>query len=286
MRYYQYKPPSPLSAYVRCLWYSEGFEGTHARERLLPSGESTIVFDLREPGPGKSAPGERDGKAADAGDDAGDAGDVDLSSPAVFCGARTDCFVIETSAQERVIGIQFKPGGAFPFLTMPASAVAGATHDLNDAWGPEATLLREQLLEASGVRAMFAILERTLLGRLRRESALDPAVMYAAGLLSSGRGEVKVADVTGQIGMSARRFGDLFREQTGLTPKAFHRVRRFQRVLRTLRGSADGSWAEVALHCGYYDQAHFIHDFRHFSGLTPGEYLRVVTPHLNHLPLK
>lgn len=277
MHYCRYTPPLPLSAYVSCLWYSEGFEGTHARERLLPNGESGIVFDLRERGWGSDRVCIYD---------ADDPVKVDLHAPAVFCGARTDCFVIETSAQERVIGIQFQPGGAFPFLTMPASEVAGDTYELADAWGPEAMLLRERLLAADGIRPMFVILETVLMERLERHHALHPAVVYAAGQLSNVRDVARVTDVTEQIGMSARRFGDLFRDQTGLTPKAFHRVRRFQQVLQTLRGRRAEDWATLALECGYYDQAHFIHDFKQFSGMTPGEYLRVATPHLNHVPLR
>jgi AraC-like DNA-binding protein len=277
MPYYRYRPAFPLAAYISCLWYSEGFEGTHARERLLPNGESGIVFDLRE----------KDWNYRQVSIyDPDDPMKVDLHAPAVFCGARTDCFVIETSAQERVIGIQFEPGGAFPFLAMPASEVAGDTYELSDAWGTEAALLRERLLAAAGIRAMFVILENALLERLEKHHALHPAVAYAARQLNNAQNAARVADVTGQIGMSARRFGDLFREQTGLTPKAFHRVRRFQQVLQRLRRQRDANWAALALDCGYYDQAHFIHDFKQFAGMTPGEYLLIATPHLNHVPMK
>jgi AraC-like DNA-binding protein len=71
----------------------------------------------------------------------------------------------------------------------------------------------------------------------------------------------------------------------GLAPKVFCRVRRFQRVLRMLHKTTQVDWADVALECGYYDQAHFIHDFQSFCGLTPSAYLAAATPHLNHVPL-
>jgi len=269
MQYFRYTPPPPLSAYVSCLWYSEGFAGTHARERLLPNGESGIVFDLRER------------KFSGAVDN-----DAELDAPAIFCGARTDCFVIETSAQERVAGIQFRAGGAYPFLALPASELSGRMYTLVDAWGAQAEQLRERLLEADGVRAIFLLLEQALMERLERRRTLHPAIAYAARRLSLTHDVLRVSEVTSEIGMSTRRFGDLFREQTGLTPKAFHRVRRFQQVLQRLRGRREENWAELAADCGYYDQAHFIHDFREFSGITPSEYLLTATPHLNHLPLK
>jgi len=274
--YRRYTPQPPLGAFVACLWYSEGLQGTHERERLLPNGESGIVFDLRE---GSSQPRPN----SDCFD-----GLCDQASyfDAVFCGARTDSFLLDTSKQERVIGIQFRPGGAYPFLGMPASEAANATYSLADLWPRETPLIREALLEAPTVDAKFAVLEAALLARFRPESISHPAVAYAVNHLGGRFQNIRVGDVADRAGLSSRRLIDLFREQTGLTPKAFHRVRRFQHVLQALRARSVENWAALASYTGYFDQAHFIHDFRRFSGMTPGEYLIAATPHLNHVPLK
>lgn len=300
MFYRRYTPLPPLSAFVGCIWYSEGFEGAHERERLLPNGESGIVIDLREDlrddlhgglQNGLSEPSIRIEPSLRIEPsvriyDKLRVEQFDTHAPALFCGARTDCFVIDTSQQERVIGIQFRPGGAFPFLAMPASEVANATYSLDDAWPGSAMLLRDELMSAGNVSAMFAILERTLLTRLEKASALHPAIAFAAGLLARPVQNMRVGDLADRVGFSSRRFIELFRDQTGLTPKAFQRVRRFQHVLQSLRRKSGGNWAALAADCGYYDQAHFIHDFKAFSGMTPGEYITVATPHLNHIPLK
>jgi hypothetical protein len=138
MPYCRYTPQPPLAAFVDCIWFSEGMQGAHALERLLPNGESCIVFDLREE-PVRIY-------------DAQDFARFESFAPAIFCGARTDCFVIETSQQERVIGIQFRPGGGFPFLNMPASEVANAAYSLDDVWPGESSSLPAQagLLLAPG----------------------------------------------------------------------------------------------------------------------------------------
>jgi AraC-like DNA-binding protein len=272
MFYRRYTPSPPLAAFVDCIWYSEGLQGTHERERLLPNGESGIVFDLREE-PVLIYDAQEIGKFV-------------TYAPAIFCGARTDCFIIDTSRQERVIGIQFRPGGAFPFLAMPASEVANTTFSLDDVWPGQAAQIRDALMNAGDVAAMFAILEQTLLSRLKHSSLLHPAVAFAIGRLTRPLHNVRVHDVADQVGLSSRRFIELFRDQTGLTPKAFQRVRRFQHVLRSLHANAEETWTGAAHRCGYYDQAHFIHDFRMFAGMTPGEYVTVATPHLNHVPLK
>jgi AraC-like DNA-binding protein len=83
-----------------------------------------------------------------------------------------------------------------------------------------------------------------------------------------------VADVVQGTGLSLRRFGELFGSEVGLSPKAFCRIRRFNEVLRRVERSTDVDWADVAASCGYFDQAHFNHDFRAFAGLTPSAYLR------------
>lgn len=69
----------------------------------------------------------------------------------------------------------------------------------------------------------------------------------------------------------------------GLTPKQYCRVRRFQQSVTAAHAAREVDWAELAVSCGYYDQAHFIHDFRAFSGLTPGAYRDVRTAFQNHV---
>ena len=94
-----------------------------------------------------------------------------------------------------------------------------------------------------------------------------------------------VAEVVDKAGFSQRRFIQLFGEQVGLTPKIFSRVSRFQRVVQIAHGAREIDWADLALDCGYYDQAHFIHDFQSFAGITPSTYLLQRAQHLNHVPL-
>jgi transcriptional regulator GlxA family with amidase domain len=85
-------------------------------------------------------------------------------------------------------------------------------------------------------------------------------------------GQIRVDDLAFDAAMSARHLRRLFLEQMGLTPKHFCRVIRFRHSLPRLRSSVRGDWTKVALDCGYYDQAHFINEFREFSGYTPGEF--------------
>jgi AraC-like DNA-binding protein len=145
--------------------------------------------------------------------------------------------------------------------------------------------LRERLLEAKSAAAKFRILEQTLLSRAKAPLLRHPAVDFAIKEFVRVPHARTIADVTAQSALSPRRFIRIFADQVGLTPKLFCRVRRFQEVLRTIQSRQEVDWADVAVACGYYDQPHFIADFKAFSGLNPTAYLRIRGEHLNHVPL-
>lgn len=261
-----HRPSPPLSRYVDTLWYWEGIPATHRLERLMPDGAQNLVINLH-----------RDClKAYEPENPAR----FRIQRGAIFTGARSGFEVIDAECQQRIVGVHFRPGGGWPFLGMPADSLGCYEVELADLPGGLHRNLREQLLEAVEPSAIVRRLEAHLLSLLRIES--HSAVRHAIDRLSR---VPDVAAVAAETGYSMRRFIRLFRREVGLTPKTFARVRRFQRVVRLLHGRQDVNWVDVALHCGYYDQAHFIHDFRNFSGFTPGTFLATPREHLNHVPL-
>jgi AraC-like DNA-binding protein len=270
----RYKPEGILAALVDCLWYWEGAPAPHRQERLLPQAQAAMIVNLRDD---PIAIYEDDGGARSYG-------------TAVLSGARSNCFTIDCDQQERIIGVQFAPGGAFPFFPMPISELEDASSDMADLWGREAAWTRERVLAAQTPRAMLQVLAKCLEEQLcfahRNSRQLHPAVVYMAGELDICRGPARVQAVMGKIGMSQRRIAQLFHEQVGVSPKTFHRVRRFQHTLPRLRGVRQVNWADLAVDCGYYDQAHLSHDFRQIAGMTPTAYLAAATEHLNHVPLR
>jgi AraC-like DNA-binding protein len=266
-----YVPRPPLSQFVRFLWLYEGYTQRHAKERALPTGQMQIVINLLED---KSCIYDRD-----------DTRRCQTFSGSVLSGAHSEYQVISTAMQASVIGVAFKPDGAFPFLRMPAGELRDATVSLDKLWGAAAVDLRDRLLEASTHPARFAILEQVLLVELRRCFHPRDAVGFALRRFMAEPQVTTIGGVTDQIGLSPKRFIQLFRDQTGFTPKVFCRIRRFQQALERIESRGNVEWTQVALDCGYFDQAHFIHDFRAFSGINPTSYLAHRTPHRNHVPL-
>lgn len=270
MKFYSYIPAVPLSDFVALFWLYEGYVQPHARERVLPDGSVELVVRLAE----------SESRVCE-----GEPGSDRTFRNGVLAGARSEFLVIDTASQAAVVGVHFKPGGAFPFLPMPASELHNAVVALDDLWGATAAELRERLLAAPTAAAKFRILEETLRRQARRPLARHRAVAYALDELQRKRHARSISDVTDATGLSARRFIQVFSDEVGLTPKLFCRVRRFQQVLELIHRADEIDWADAALSCGYFDQAHFIHDFQAFSGINPTTYLAHKTPHLNHVPL-
>ena len=150
--------------------------------------------------------------------------------------------------------------------------------------GADAPDLRNRLLALPEVNAKFDLLEAVLLERMRCFEH-HRAVSFALREIKH-RHTQPVARLVEKIGLSSRRFIQLFTNQVGLTPKVFCRVQRFQQVIREIRGEGEVDLADISLSCGYFDQAHFVHDFRAFSGISPTEYLSRRSVHLNHVPLE
>jgi AraC-like DNA-binding protein len=118
---------------------------------------------------------------------------------------------------------------------------------------------------------------------MMRPTGVHPAIAFSLAAFNRVPMATSIGAVTDKIGMSAKRFIERFKAQVGVSPKQYCRIRRFQRaILRAHRGDTV-PWPEVAMDCGYYDQAHFIHDFRSFSGLTPTGYQAGRTAFQNHV---
>jgi AraC-like DNA-binding protein len=272
MLYLTHTPGPPLNSFVELFWYYDGFpKRPHRKERLMPDGSVELVINLRED---EVRTYDRENLSK-----------CERLPGTVVCGPHSGFFVIDTAEQDSVIGIHFKPGGAFPFFAEPAAELHNLHVSLEDLWGREARLLRERVLEAPTPDMKFQVLEACLIEQAFKPLERHRAVGFALGLFRNIHTAPAMARVSDQIGISSRRFIQLFSNEVGLTPKLYCRVRRFQQVLQTIHGGIEVEWVDLAADCGYFDQAHFIHDFKAFSGINPTTYLAQKTEHLNHVPI-
>ncbi len=272
MLYLRHKPQPPLAEFVDCIWLWEGYAGPHQKERLMPDGTVELVINLCEdrikvydphtPELSHTIPG------------------------CVVSGPRSEFFVIDTETEASTMGVHFKAGGAFPFLNLPPDELCNQSVALGDLWGPASALLREQLLAAITPEEKVRVMESALLEQVAKPLERHPAVSFALQQFCQRHQAPSVSRVVDQVGFSQRRFIQLFADEVGLTPKLFCRVSRFQKMIQLAHAREEIRWAEMALDCGYYDQAHFVHDFQSFAGITPSTYMKQKTPHVNHVPME
>jgi AraC-like DNA-binding protein len=241
-----------LAAHVEYLWQLRDVPG-HSTERVLPSGTLELVINLAR---------DEFQIRTESGDHA--------RRGVIVSGAYERFFTIATRDHADVLGVHFKPGGAWPVLGVPPGALADQHCNLEDLWGAaDARRLREQLLECLPERRLL-VLEAALNARCSCRWQQHPACVVARNALARG---ARVTEVAAASGLSARRLQTLFREQVGTTPKVFARICRFQRAFGKIQRAVP-DWPQLAMDTGYCDQSHMIREFQEIAGSAPTELTR------------
>ena len=254
------QPASPVSRFVEYLWYLRcGPHRDHSRERVPPAGTVELVIDLRD--------------------------DSTLPPESLLIGPHSESFVFDTDIPFDVIGAHFRPAGTFPFLGAPAAEFNNQRIDLSDVWGTSVVeSLRQRFLDCPRPDDRLRILEEVLKRRLSDPRRGHPAVALALPAFQKVPQSLSISQVIESTGLSSTRFVHLFRREVGMTPKLFCRIQRFQEASRRIGPCDDHPvWADLALDCGYCDQAHFAREFRAFSGSSPTAYLTRQTALLHHV---
>ena len=205
------------------------------------------------------------------------------TSGSVLSGAQSRFQVIDTSEQEYVAGVAFKPGGTVPFTRMPAHEACDADVPLEALWGCKRTAtLRERLLESGSIEAKLDALE-AVLHEMWRPARAASGRRFCVGRVRSSATDDEHCRGDRLHRAKREAIHRAVQEEVGITPKVYCRIRRFQRAVTMATRGRQVEWTRVALDCGYFDQAHFIHDFRSFAGLTPTAYQSARTSFQNHV---
>lgn len=272
MIYREHRPAAPLDAYVQMFWYCEGYEVAHRKERVLPNGTFQLVIQLSD---GYIRQWTREPNSERFFDD----------SAALIVGVQSQYSLIDTAGLKSMAGVLFRPGCAQALFGIPSHEFYNRDVPLEQVWGHGAIELRDKLQEAASPMEKFRVLAGVLEKRLRERWVMQPAVAFGLQEFRIAPQMSSVLEVAREAGLSRRRFAQVFREQVGLTPKLYCRLVRFQQVVRQVRRGEEVDWADVALSCGYCDQAHLGHEFHEFSGISPGLYANGSHLWRNHVPI-
>jgi AraC-like DNA-binding protein len=252
MKYSFHIPRGPLGQLVDRIWMCAD-EPVHARERILPSGTVELVFNLLDDEIRIYDPVKHDCCRRFSG--------------AVVSGPYRRCFAIDPVQHASILGVHFKPGGAFPFFGA-VDELANAHVDLDAFWGRWAVELRARLAVAAPARR-FGIVERALLAWWHQCWRRHPALAVALQTFEKSPGHVTIRAAAKRVDLSERQFIQAFSREVGLTPKMYCRIQRFQRAREAVETVTTPKWAAIAVDSGYFDQSHLIRDFREFSGFSP-----------------
>lgn len=200
-----------------------------------------------------------------------DSGFTDFSE-GFIAGMHDGFAVVDSRGAQRGLQIGLTPVGAQRLLGLPMREVTSRLLPLQDAFGPLAAQLREQLFSATDWTTRFEIAERFLFARLAATPAPPPVLEWALARMHATAGNLDIGSLTDELGCSRRYLIGTFNDYVGVPPKLFARILRFQRACALADGGRAG-WSEIAQLSGYYDHAHLIRDFHQFAGRTPASFM-------------
>ncbi len=258
MEYVSRVPRPPLDGLIIDLYYLEGAP-PYPRLTLPPAPAAVLIVNLGAPFRIRAG---TDIEAAEYADG------VVLTTP-------TRALEFGYPPGTRSVGVHFKPWGLAPFLPMPAAELCDRPVTVEEVWGrPTVAELRDRLATAAGPHEMLTLLEEQLM-RLVCETAGLGLVRHTSRVIAAATGGVAIGDLSVAAGVSSTHLAQRFKEVVGVTPKRFARTYRFAATVLEIDPAGPVDWLEFAGRAGYYDQAHFGHEFRTFTGLTPTRYLEV-----------
>jgi len=240
--YQEYAPHPALTEYVQCYW-SIAQSAQPPMNHVLPDGCIDVMFTVT---------------AADC--------------FAEVVGTMSSAVSVPIEPATTFLGVRFKPGGALPFLRVSAQTLTDGLLRLDDVWQGISRHLTEQIYDAPTLAAKVARLEAELLRRVLSIPAVDVLTLDTLHYIRTARGSVTVRELSTHAALSERQLERRFREHTGLSPKLFARLIRFRSAAILLQQQPALPLQDLVFASGFYDQAHFIHDFKAFTGVTPTEY--------------
>jgi AraC-like DNA-binding protein len=253
------KPDDDIATAVVELWEVHGTLRPF-RETLLPNGAVEIMFNL--------------GPAHELQSDQGRG----IWTDAWISGLHERSLIIESLDGTHLVSARLHPLGAVEILGEHVADVANrvvTTHAIFDG----AAAVRDELLAAANATERFIILERLVRSLRRSTGQRVPDFLWTATrLIDERHGNLRIAELHDQVGVSRRHLSVMFSRYVGLSPKRYAAIKRFTWTLEHLRGRESVDWSQLASDAGYSDQSHLSRDFRRVGAATPMEYLRLATP--------
>lgn len=265
-------PCFPLNQFVESFIYYRDYNPAHSIDRFLPDGNVNIVIDLKDR-PQYIYDNET-------------LKEIQACRHVWFSGIRTNFITIPSGKESEMFIINFHKGRSYPFLEMPLYELTDSVVDGNLVLTNEIMNLREMILESVLIQQKFLVVENYLVKKFRNKLIVNPFIEFAVNKIVASPNQMSIEQISNKVGYSQKHLIKLFKINVGLTPKSFLKIIRFQKAIEEIAASKTADWTGIAYESGFYDQAHFINDFKAFSGYTPNQYLKKQFDHLNYIPVE
>ncbi|CAN5656350.1 helix-turn-helix domain-containing protein [soil metagenome] len=186
-------------------------------------------------------------------------------------------FVRLLSGKGRVFGVKFKPGAFYPFVQIPMVQFTDRSVRCEEILGPASQALEMALFALEDEAQMLELVENFLRQRLPAQDEQVVLINQLVDRIIADRTILKVDDLVQQFNIHKRALQRLFSQYVGISPKWVIKIYRLQEAAEQLVADAAVDWSQMALELGYFDQAHFIKDFKAIVGLSPTEYLSSIS---------
>jgi AraC-like DNA-binding protein len=256
MNYIEVKPPKILSGYVKCFWIleSDGIPDGHSKEKILPDGCMELIFNF-----GDYYKEHRQGHS-------------EIQPRSFVYGQITKFIEVSPTGKTGIIAVRFYPNGAEVFLQVPVNELTNKAVSTYDILGKDSGELEEKIVTAKNNRSRIEILQNYLICRLKKYYTYDYIIAECLKRIEKSGGTITVESLSEKYNISTRHLERKFISIVGMSPKLFSRIIRFQTIFKLLKTKQINSLTALALESGYYDQAHFIRDFKNFTGINPKTY--------------
>jgi hypothetical protein len=258
MRYETFPPHADLASLVKCFWILEVPNGAGAEKQLiLPDGCIDMIFILGDDVRRYTTPDE-----------------FIIQPRAMVLGQITEPFYVQPTGYVNSFAVRFYPYGFANFVTVPIIELANKETPIDQLFGESTSrTLTESIIAAADSKDRIGMLEGFFRDRLSEKSTIDHIVKTTIDAMLLTKGSTPINSILKDDPSKRRQLERKFTRQIGISPKQLGRVIRLQTALKMLLNRQDESFTSIAYESEYYDQAHFIKDFKEFTGTTPKEFL-------------
>lgn len=272
MIFEQRVPCPPLDNYISGIVYYKDYNVEHEKDKFLPDCTSNLVIEL-----GDMPQYIFDNQTLDK---------KQKCEEAWFSGMHTEYLTLSSGNEAEMMVVTFKAGGAFPFVQKALNSYNNKVVMASSVFGPEISELRKTIISSKSPAEKIDRVENWLNTQLQQTSFSGDVINHFVDEIQNSEGPLNFKTIAEKSGYSQKQFIHLFKKHVGLSPKQFHRIVRFNEILKRIHLKQKVNWIGVATQCGYYDQAHFIKDFQAFSGLNPKKYIEDQGDFPHYVPIR